>query len=307
VTLQGDGTIARDVQGGGDVSVGGIYQVGGDLFAAGNVTIQSGSLSVVGTVTVPSGDSANGVTAGGGVVHGPVLIAAPCDCSSPLDVASLVAARKTSNDDAAIGLATTALEHPTGPVPLPCGQYYVDGIQGGTVTIDVQGRVALFVGGDLSVTQDFEVALDPGAELDLFIAGGVSIQGTTSLGDVKGPSRMRVYVAGTGFTLSANASIGANLYAPSAVLQLASSFEMWGAIFAHDLQFSGDFTLHYDTSVLKVPGCTPPGTPCKTCDDCSGATPSCKAGTCTACATSADCCAPLECDSTTGRCRLPIQ
>jgi hypothetical protein len=307
VTLKGDGTIAHDVQAGGDVSVGGIYQVGGNLFASGNVTIQSGSLSVVGTVNLPNGDSATGVTAGGGVVHGPVQVAPPCDCSTPLDVASLVAARKASNDDASIGLATTALEQPAGPVPLPCGQYYVDAIQGSTVTIDVQGRVALFVGGDLAVTQAFQVVLAPDAELDLFIAGSVSVQGTTSLGDVNAPAHVRVYVGGTGFTLSASASIGANLYAPAAVLQLASSFEMWGAIFAHDLQFSGDFTIHYDTSVLQVPGCTPNGTPCKTCDDCSGATPSCKAGTCTACATSADCCAPLECDQATGRCQLPIQ
>jgi hypothetical protein len=116
-----------------------------------------------------------------------------------------------------------------------------------------------------------------------------------------------MYVGGSSFTLSAAATVGANVYAPGAVLQLASSFEMWGAIFAQDLQFSGDFAIHYDTSVLEQPGCTPPGTPCKTCDDCSGATPSCKAGTCTACASNADCCAPLVCNQGTGRCQLPVQ
>jgi hypothetical protein len=307
VTLKGDGTVAHDVQAGGDVAVGGIYQVGGDLFAAGNVTIQSGSLSVVGAVHLPNGDSATGVTAGGGVVHGPVQVSPPCDCSNPIDVPTLVAARKTSNDDASIGLAVSALDQPAGPVTLPCGQYYVDGIQGGTVTLDVQGRVALFVGGDLSTTQALSVTLAPGAELDLFLAGSVSIQGTASLGDVAAPARVRLYVGGASFTLSANATIGANLYAPNAVLQLSSSFQMWGSILAQGLQFSGDFAIHYDTSVLQVPGCTPPGSPCKTCDDCSGATPSCKAGTCSPCASNADCCAPLECNQGTGRCQLPIQ
>jgi hypothetical protein len=306
VTLQGDGTIAHDVQAGGPLQVGGIYQVGGDVFVNGDVTIQSGSLSVVGKVHQPAGTSATGVTAGGGVVNGPVQVQPPCDCSNPIDVASLVAGRKTANDDAAIALATTALDQPAGTVALPCGQFWVDGITGGAASLQIDGRVALYVGGDVSVSGGLQIALAPGAELDLFVAGNVSIQGTSSFGDVNAPARVRVYVGGTSFTLSADATVGANVYAPNAVLQLASSFQMWGAVFASDLQFSGDFTIHYDTSVLQTPGCTPTGTPCKTCDDCAGATPSCKAGTCTACSTNADCCAPLVCNTGTGRCQLPV-
>jgi hypothetical protein len=95
------------------------------------------------------------------------------------------------------------------------------------------------------------------------------------------------------------------VYAPDAVVALASSFEMKGALFAQQLEFSGDFTIHYDTSVLQTPGCTPSGSPCQTCDDCAGATPACKAGTCVPCVTTADCCAPLTCSA--GRCVLPAQ
>jgi len=308
VSLGGGGTIVHDVQSGGDVSVGGIYLVGGNLFANGNVTLASGgSLSVVGTVHQPAGDTATGVTAGGGIVHGPVSIAPPCDCSNPIDIAAFVSAHQSSNDDAAIGLSTKALDPPSGTVALPCGQYYLDAISGGAPSLDVQGRVALFVGGDLSAPGGLTITLGPGAEIDLFVAGNVDFQGTTQLGDVNAPARVRLYVGGATFTLAANAKVGANVYAPNATLQLASNFEMWGAVFARDLQFSGDFTIHYDTSVLQAAGCTPPGTPCKTCDDCSGTTPSCKGGTCTGCAADADCCAPLVCNTQTGRCHLPIQ
>jgi hypothetical protein len=310
VALNGQGgAIAYDLQAGGPVTVGGVYQVGRDAFVDGSVTIQSGNLSVVGALHQPAGDSATGVTAGGGVVNGPVQVQPPCDCANPIDVASLVAARKTSNDDASIPLSPSALDQPSGEVTLPCGQYYVDGITGGAAPLQLQidGRVALFVGGDVSVTQGLQISLAPGAELDLFVAGSVHIQGTTSLGDANAPARVRVYVGGPSFTLSATAMVGANVYAPNAVVQLASDFEMWGAVFAEDLQFSGYFKIHYDTSVLQTQGCTPPGVPCKTCDDCSGKTPSCKAGTCSACSTDADCCAPLVCDQPSGSCYLPAQ
>ncbi|HEY3821528.1 MAG TPA: hypothetical protein VGL81_30385 [Polyangiaceae bacterium] len=300
-------SIALDVESGGDVLVNGTFLVGHDLYADGNVTLQSGSLSVVGAVHLPAGNTANGVTSGGGVSHGPVQVPPPCDCTSPIDIVSIIATHQGSNDDAAIALATNGLDAPASPVTLPCGQYYVDGVHGGAVELDVTGRAALFVAGDLDVDGGLKVVLSPGTELDLFVAGNVELQGTTSLGDVDAPARMRLYVGGNTVTLSANATVGANVYAPSADVQLASSFEMWGAVFAQSLQFSGDFTIHYDTSVLDEPGCAPPGSPCKTCDDCAGATPACKAGTCTACLTDADCCAPLQCNSGTGRCQLPIE
>ena len=300
-------SIALDVESGGDVVVNGTFLVGHDVYADGNVTLQSGNLSVVGAVHIPAGDSASGVTSGGGVMSGPVQVAPPCDCSSPIDIASVIAAHQTSNDDAAIGLSTTGLDAPPFPVALPCGQYYVDGIHGGAVELDVNGRVALFVDGDLNVDAGLTIVLAPGTELDLFVAGNVELQGTTALGDVNAPARVRLYVGGNTVTLSANATVGANVYAPGADVQLASSFEMWGALFAQSLQFSGDFTIHYDTSVLQEPGCISQGTPCKTCDDCAGTTPACKGGTCAACVSNGDCCAPLECDTATGRCDLPIE
>lgn len=297
VTLEGEGTIAGDVQSGGDVQVGGIYQVSGNVFANGDVSlVDAGSLQVGGAVHVPSGDTASGVTSGGGVVPGPVQVALPCDCSSPIDIAAIVAASQTVNDDANRDppLAVTAFDQASPTVDLPCGQYWVDGMQStGTVTVNVLGRVVLYVGGDVSV-QALTIALATNAELDFFVAGSVTILGSTSIGVPDAPARVRMYVSGSTLGLSADAHVGANVYAPNAVVQLASDFQMWGALFAQDLQFSGNFSIAYDTSVLQQPGCPNPGSPCKTCDDCGGLL-ACKAGTCSACVTSADCCAPLAC------------
>jgi hypothetical protein len=296
VTLEGSGTVARDIQSGADVQVGGVYQVAGSVFADGNVSlVDGGALSVIGSVNVPAGDNVSpGVTAGGGVSNGPVQVVQPCDCANPIDVAGIVAGRMNANDDAALKLAVTALDQPSQAVALPCGQYWVDGMSG-DVEIDVDGRVALFVGGDVSVQQLTIKLSTADAELDLFVAGSVTLLGSTTIGSQSAPALVRLYVAGSTFGLSAGAGIAANVYAPNATVQLASDFQMRGALFAQDLQFSGNFSIVYDTSVLQQPGCTPTGSPCKTCDDCSGGALACKNGTCGACVTAADCCAPLGC------------
>jgi hypothetical protein len=306
VTLRGSGTIARDVRSGAGVEVGGKYLVEGDVWANGNVVVDTGaSLAVVGTVHVPPGDTASGVQ--GSVVNGPVAVGPPCDCAHPIDVAAVVAAFAGDNDDASIGLAPDAML--VGTVSLPCGRYYVGGVQGSSVTLLVNGRVALMVNGDIDVTQALKIALAPGAELDLFVKGNFSVMGSLEVGDSGAPARTRLYVGGTIFALSATAApLAANVYAPNATLQLASGLEMSGAFFAQAMQLSGDFTVHYDTSVLQVAqgsGCATGGGACTTCDDCGGATPACKAGTCAPCATNDDCCAPLVCDA--GRCVLTLQ
>ena len=173
----------------------------------------------------------------------------------------------------------------------------------------MKGRVGLFVSGDVNVTQSLTVQLAPSAELDLFVAGNFSVMGSLAVGDSNAAARTRLYVGGPTFTLSATAMpLAADVYAPNATLQLAANLEMWGALFAKAMQFSGAFTLHYDTSILQLAqsgGCAPGGTACKTCNDCGGVTPACISGTCAPCATTADCCAPLVCAS--GQCVLGTQ
>lgn len=304
LSLSASGTILRDVQAGGNVVINGTYTIDHDLYLTGSVDITSGSLAVDGQVHIPSGQTASGVTTGGTVVA-PVVVAPPCDCSSPLDIAAIVAPFQSSNDDAMAGVTVNALDNPAAPVALPCGKYYFDAVSGGNVDLQLSGRTAIFVPGDLNVLGDFTIEIAPGAELDLFVAGDFSITGTSAFGSVSAPSKVRVYIGGQTFNMSGDAGVGANLYAPNANVEFASAFEMSGAIFAKSLAFSGDFTIHYDESIISVIGCEPPGGGCMTCNDCSGTTPACKGGTCGACVTDADCCAPLQC-TPSGTCVLDI-
>ena len=305
LSLGASGTVLRDVRAGGDVVVDGTYAIAQDLYLTGSVDITSGALSVDGEVRLPSGQTAAGVMATGGVVTEAVTVDPPCDCASPLDIGAIVAPFQSANDDAMANVTTTALDHPAAPVLLPCGKYYFDGISGGDVDLRLSGRTAIFVGGDLNVLGDFTIELAAEAEVDLFIAGNFSLDGNGTFGAVSAPSKVRVYIGGQTFDMSGDAGIGANLYAPNADVAFASALQMSGAIFANSLAFSGDFTIHYDESIISVIGCEPPGGGCTTCNDCGGATPSCNEGTCGPCTTTADCCAPLEC-TPSGTCALAI-
>jgi cytoskeletal protein CcmA (bactofilin family) len=309
VGLHGDGTVTGSVQSGGTLDVGGPFHVGGDVFANGNVVVDApdagDSLSVSGAVHVPEGGTvppSPAVTATGGVAVGPVTVPLPCDCSNLIPVFTIVSAFKTNNDNALIGLGTGSLENPTGPVHLPCGRYYVYGVTGGSIDLVVTGRVALFVDGDLNIdVGSLRIDLAPGAELDMFVAGSMGMGDGASVGNTSTPGRVRLYVAGA-VQLGSSVTLGANVYAPNATFT-SSSLEMSGALFAAQFVVSGSFAIHYDTAVLAATGCRVSGGTCQSCEDCSGTTPACLNGTCGACASGSDCCAPLVCSS--GRCTQP--
>jgi hypothetical protein len=290
------GTITGDVHAGAAVSAGdGGLTIGGNLSANGDVT---GAVTCGGAATIPAGDTYLNLTADGGIVNAPVSVAPPCDCGTLLDIGSIVAGFASSNDDVAAGFTSTSLSPaPATTVSIPCGRYYFDGISGSTVSLSITGRAAIFVNGDLNATSQLTITPQAGAQVDLFVTGNLRLEGGANLGSSSAPAAVRVYVGGSTFTLSGNAQLGANIYAPSADVQLSSDFAMAGSLFVGSLAMSGAFTVHYDESILSTSGCTPAGSTCQTCHDCEGATPACKGGTCTACVTDSDCCPPLHCNA----------
>src|SRR5262249_37298066 len=146
----------------------------------------------------------------------PVVVAPPCGCASGprLDVASLVAAHATSNDDARIGLVADAFAGGAGPaaLDLPCGQFYLSAIKASSdLERRVAGPTALFVGGDVTLGGGLPVTLAPGAELDLVVAGDVAAQG----GVVGAPSAasVRLWLASSTVKLTNGAGLSALVYA----------------------------------------------------------------------------------------------
>jgi cytoskeletal protein CcmA (bactofilin family) len=277
--------------------------IGHDAFVDGDVT--SVNLSVGGTLTLPAAAtlSVTGTNQIAATARAPVSVAPPCACDAAdvVDIAGYVAAQRAFNHDADIGLDPASLATVTADrqLTLPCGRFYLTGVGGqgtASLTITAAGRTALFVDGDVSLRGGLAVELADGGELDLFVGGMLIVDGPLRLGAPTAPSRLRVYV-GSSLQLGQPGVIGGNLYAPTGVLAVGGGVDAYGSVFVKHLQTAGVFSVHYDTDVLQAAARCPStdggATSCQTCDDCGDQ--ACVAGVCGACATNADCCAPLTC------------
>ncbi len=243
----GVGTVARDLWTGGGLEAAGVVTVGRDLHD-------------------PTFALAAGIfTVGGATITAPFTIPPPCACdpSQILDVGAIVAQGRQQNDNADIALDPDALDAVVGAVNivLPCGRFYLKQIAGaGVIHIDVQGRTALFVDGDIATAGVLDVNLGPAGELDVFVTGNFVPTGLSSFGDVSRPAATRIYVAGSKDVLltGANAFVG-NVYAPNANVALTGVSDIYGSIFAGNFTAPGATAIHYDRGVLDAgKECPPP-------------------------------------------------
>lgn len=276
--VSGSATVLQDVHA-DTVDVSGNLEVGADIFAAkaptGNITL-------------------------GGKSHVPSPASDPCNCKDPpISIAQYVDAFATQNDNAASKIEGRSLADPPPDtsLTLECGRYYFDSVNvEGSVRLHITGRTAIFVKGDFDVAGRFDLTMDPGAELDLFIAGNLSTSGTSTFGSLASPARMRVYVAGTKVDATGSGELAANIYAPNAIVNFSGGSAIRGAVHAKKVEASGELDINYDEAILALEGCgsAKSEATCKSCNDCDAA---CIGGKCTACVTSADCCAPLQCSN----------
>ncbi|HEV8323974.1 MAG TPA: hypothetical protein VG389_20325 [Myxococcota bacterium] len=295
-----DLTVRQELHSGGDFTLSAPGIVGADAFVNGDVSTPM-TLDIAGDLHVPAGAAVSAGVTYASLVTGPVTVPPPCDCDPAdlVDIAGIVAAHTTMNDNALIGLDPTATTNPMSAVriDLPCGHYYLDAVTGSRdVTIVAHGNTALYVGGDVQLSQSFRVTVDPGFSLDVFIAGDLSVSSGSSFGSPNYPAMTRVYIGGAnGFSMSAGSLFGAFFYAAYGPVMTSGDIEVFGGVFAGDFGASAGTTIHYDLAVLDLPGdCTNPGG-CDSCADCGNQ--ACIAGACGACTDSSQCCAPLLCVS----------
>jgi hypothetical protein len=288
-----------------------------DLYVGGNCSGPTcGGNAFINTGTVNFSGPGPHMTKTGVTVPPPCVYCPTTANPKPIDVAGFVMAHVSSNDNAAIGLSDTLFGAGTGPsrLDLPCGSYYLKGVSRAGATIVAHGHVALYVDAPGITGENLIFTLDPTATLDIFVNGPVTSQAII-VGSINYPALTRLYIAGS-WSVSSSATMYANVYDVSSVT-FSSGATIYGALYASSAGSDADLTIHYDREVVQQGLTCPPapnpdgggGGGCSTCKDCNnqacvGGTPS-GGGTCGACTTSADCCAPLTC--TNGQCVLPIQ
>jgi hypothetical protein len=274
LTVGGDLTVA-----GGGFAGGATLDVAGDLAVAAGLgrpgtaaavggsariggTMDVASLRVGGTLTTPADPSAaSSITASGGTVIAPVSVASPCPCDATqaVDVAALVAQYQASNDDAAVGLSPATFDNlnVSTTIPLPDGRFYVNQIQSSAdVTLEVSGRTALFVRYRVQAGGTFAIRLDPGAELDLFVGGDLTLPGTVVLGDPARPSALRIWLGRGSVNIGPSAQIAANFYAPASSFSITGPLELYGALMVAAVNHSGTLAIHRDVAIAATSDCS---------------------------------------------------
>ncbi|MFO0647722.1 MAG: hypothetical protein U0326_15880 [Polyangiales bacterium] len=287
----------------------------------------SSTVAITGALHLPEGAAIEGDVTYRRAAREAVTVTPPCDCSASarVPVAAFIAEARTRNDNARLGLDAASLTgiNTAARIDLPCGRYYLRGITSSApVTIVAHGHTALFIDGDISMSQPLTITLDPTAELDVVLGGRFGISAALTLGNPAYPALTRLYVGSTdGLSLTNNTVLGANLYLPDGRLGTSGPLEVFGSVFVGDFSSSNEIRVHYDRAVLRVGDACHPTTPttpadagtpadtgtpadasrpdggatpmCASCRDC--ANQACNGGTCGPCRVDSDCCAPLQC------------
>lgn len=282
--------------------------IGSNAFVNGDANV-GGNLSVGGTLTLPAGKIVGGKTVPTRVVRAPVSVPPPCDCSpeTRIDVAGYISQYQKQNDNASIFLDPDRLKNYNGntTLELPCGRYYLSGINGsGTLNLQVNGRVALFIGGDMQLASTFTITIARGGSLDLFIGGQFNAGSTLNLGTPQTAAQLRIYMGSdAAVNMPANSTLAGELYAPLSSLNCGANLTVYGALFVRQVAISGVLTIHHDTAIFRAgTGCPMPSKGCTSCRDCGNQ--ACSSGTCGGCTDNSQCCSPAVC--VRGQCTFSV-
>lgn len=276
--------------------VAGGTEVERDLIGRGAIDVQ-GRLQIARDLALPSDANMTGnIVVSGTTRRTSVDIPVPCDCSDRLDIAGIVAAGIATADDGFDREALSSILGPNQTIEIPCGRFDISQIQvRGGLTLRIHGRTALFIDGPLEVYGSLDVDLGETGELDIFVAGSLSILGNATFGSPSRPAAVRIYVA-ENVNLAGGSELAGNLYAPNATVTPQGTYEIYGSLFVNRIHASGGLTVHYDRAILRADeecDTPPPPEGCSECDECGRQ--SCIDGECGPCQSDSDCCAPLVC------------
>lgn len=229
----------------------------GDAAVGGEVSLVN--LTVGGTLVTPSGMvSVSGQRQTPSMRTDAVAVPPPCPCDLDPYVSGPILALTQRNDDARLGLGRDQLENYAGdPVlTLPCGGYFFQRVAGlGSLELRVTGRVELAIAGGLNVGGQLRVTLAPGAELDLYVHGDVTVGGAVALGDPAAPGRLRFFPGGIDtVSFAGGGYVSAAVLGRRRHLVASAPLDVYGAVFAEDVSVNAALRLHDDAQIRAIGG-----------------------------------------------------
>ena len=262
--VEGDLTITRDMMVGENLRVSGDALVDGDASIADGIS--ASTLTVGGSLTVPEGTDVDDHSFDQ-LVEEEVTVDPPCPCDSTPDVAAIVDARQENNQNDDVGLdAALLVDHYDSiqHLALPCGQFYLNGSDiEPDFTVIAEGRTAIYIDDNFTSEGDLRILPAPGAELDLFIDGQITAEGSLVLGSPNYPASTRIYVDDQ-TALEGDVQLNGFLFGADH-MTFEGDFEVFGGLFAGQLlSAEGNTSIHYDHQIREA---TDPELTAETCPD----------------------------------------
>jgi hypothetical protein len=122
-------------------------------------------------------------------------------------------------------------------------------------TLTITGNVRLYVTGNTSLSGNARINIAPGARLEVYCAGSISLAGNGVVNSNR-PEDNQWHGLSTcsSATIAGNGAFVGTLYAPHAALTVGGNGEVQGAVVANSIVFSGNANLHYDEALRNISG-----------------------------------------------------
>ncbi len=200
-----------------------------------------------------------------------------CDAASILDIGAKVAAAKADKNMKVLEQVRSVGNN---TIAVKSGSYMMDGrfTTVGKNTISIEGGVAMYVDGDMTLVGDSQFDLKAGATLDLYISGSMLMAGHTMFKSEPAPGAVRLYLGGN-MMGAGQQDLNLSIYAPKSDLMFAGGTKIGGSVFGKTLMSAGKIEVGYAAPTQTDPSMCTPETPAPGGTDGTGNTPPAGGGT----------------------------
>ena len=121
-------------------------------------------------------------------------------------------------------------------------------------TLTIDGNVRIYVTGDVNLSGISQIVINPGASLQIYVAGSVSAAGNGIINNSSTPIKNQWYGlnSSTSWSYTGNAQWIGTIYAPSASVSFkggGSSGDASGSVVANNITLAGQVQFHYDEAL----------------------------------------------------------
>lgn len=112
-------------------------------------------------------------------------------------------------------------------------------------TLVIKGHVDLYVD-DLTINAGAQIYIAPGASINVYSAGTVSINGHGFVNSTARPKNLQLYSSGGDISMNGSATFVGVTYAPQSEIKINGTLEYFGAVFGDTLNAAGTLDFHFD-------------------------------------------------------------